>query len=196
MDAGSEGHGTGPMDDADSRLIEAIGAGDRLAFEALVKRYQNPVCNFIRRQLGDRYAAEDLTQEVFIRVLRAAPTFEPRGRVSSWIFKIAYNLSLNEKKRRSRWLTFGDDPRILDRAAPEGENPPGSAEKKEMEEEIEAALQRLPENQRAALLLKAREDMTYSEIATVLSVSVSSVESLLFRARTRMRKLLGRTGQD
>lgn len=168
------------------QLIRAVGTGDRAAFEKLVLRYQSPVFNFVYRHLGDRFAAEDLVQEVFLRVHQAARRFEPRGSVSSWIFKIAYNLSVNELKRRARAARFSADLKLADR-----ENPRGTAQSMLEEREIEVrlmnALEELPENQRAALLLRIREGLSYAEISQVLSVSVSSVESLIFRGRERLR---------
>jgi len=80
------------MVDPDAVLLEAVGRGEREAFESLIRQYQGRVVNFIARYLGDRYAAEDLAQEAFLRVYRAAPRFEPKTRVSTWIFRIAYNL--------------------------------------------------------------------------------------------------------
>lgn len=180
------------MVDADLALIEAIGKGDHCAFEKLIERYQNPVLNFITRHLGDRYMAEDLTQEVFLRVYRAAPRFRPKAKVVSWIFKIAYNLSINEIRRRSRLARRAVDMQL----ATEEVGNETSAEcvaRYEVEEEIAVALKSLPENQRAALLLKVNEGLSYTEISEALEVSVASVESLLFRARKNLKKLLRET---
>ncbi|MGP8219754.1 MAG: sigma-70 family RNA polymerase sigma factor [Limisphaerales bacterium] len=94
--------GSFPKADREYELIKAIGAGDILAFEVLVKKYRDPVSNFIFKYMGDRFGAEDIAQEVFLRVYRAASEFEPRGKVSTWIFKIAYNLSLNMVDRFTR----------------------------------------------------------------------------------------------
>jgi RNA polymerase sigma-70 factor (ECF subfamily) len=176
------------MTDAEFTVIQAVAGGDHLAFEILVKRYQKGVCNFVCRYLGDRAAAEDLAQEVFLRVYRAAPRFEPRGRVSTWIFKIAYNLCLNELKRRQRSRCFqellcGQEESFVGTDL-------GRGETEALHGELSAAISRLPDNQRAALLLRVNEELSYAEIGKILSLSVSSVESLLFRARTRLRKEL------
>jgi RNA polymerase sigma-70 factor (ECF subfamily) len=174
------------MTSEEHQLIRAVGLGDRAAFEKLVLRYQTPVFSFVYRYLGDRFAAEDLVQEVFLRVHQAAQRFEPRGSVSSWIFKIAYNLSVNELKRRARAARFSADLKLADRG-----NRTGTAhsmlEEKEIEVRLMNALEELPENQRAALLLRIKEGLSYVEISRVLSVSVSSVESLIFRGRERLR---------
>jgi RNA polymerase sigma-70 factor, ECF subfamily len=179
------------MVDPEFELIKATARGDHEGFERLVRRYQDPLCNFITRYIGDRGAAEDVTQEVFIRVYQAAPRFDPRGVVSSWIFKIAYNLSMNElKRRRNLHGLLRDTADTADRSA--GSISPGSIPGKELEEDLDAAMNDLSEAQRAALLLRVHEDLSYREIAEVMGTTVESVESLLFRARQRMRTSLGR----
>ena len=182
------------MADPDLVLLEATGRGDGDAFEALVKRYQSPLLNFIARYVGDRSAAEDLTQEVFFRVYRAAPRFEARAKVSTWIFQIAYNLALTEMDRRRR------QERLCVAFLAGGEIAGGPVthpeQGHELEEEITSALGGLPQNQRAALLLRINEEMSYREIGEVLGVSIQSVESLLFRARESLRRSLGRKRQE
>ncbi len=179
--------GIDPKIDSEYKLIEAIGTGDIPAFEKLIQKYRNSVLNFIYKYLGDRFGSEDLAQDVFLRVYSSAVEFEPRGKVSTWIFKIAYNLSVNEILRRKRLCLIADtvEEKGLEIAAP---NPIDGLELKEI---LMDAIARLPEKQKAALLLRVNEELSYSEIGSVLSVSVSSVESLLFRARENLRKMLG-----
>ncbi len=177
------------MVDPDSALIDAIGRGDHEAFESLVKRYQCPLLNFIARTIGDRSMAEDITQEVLLRIYRAAPRFQAKTKVSTWIFHIAYNQALTEigrrKKRRNLWQALC---RSREEAPEELLADP--LEPYEQTEEIMAVLGCLPENQKAALLLRINENLSYREIADILEVSVQSVESLLFRARTSLRRQL------
>jgi RNA polymerase sigma-70 factor (ECF subfamily) len=177
--------------DPDFPLLDAAGRGDRDAFESLVKRYQGPLLNFTARYLGDRSTAEDITQEVLLRVYRAAPRFEARTKVSTWVFRIAYNLVLTEMGRRSRQRNLFE---TLCRSREEGAQDPFTdpSERLELEDAVVSALGRLPGNQRAALLLRVNEEMTYLEIGEVLGVGVPSVESLLFRARRNLRESLGR----
>lgn len=183
------------MEDPEFDLIRAIAGGDEAAFEELVKRYQVPVITFIYRYVGDLYSAQDLAQEAFLRIFQAAPSFKPKGKVSSWVFRIAYNLSANELKRRKRMGDFharistGD----LDILGRPQKNHRAEARNRELEERLMAALGDLPENQRAAFLLKVNEGLSYLEISTILNVSVASVESLIFRARSRLKQLVRAT---
>jgi RNA polymerase sigma-70 factor (ECF subfamily) len=182
------------MSDPEYALIKGIARGNQEAFERLVRRYQNPLCNFTYRYLGDRGVAEDITQEVFMQVYRTAPRFEPRGRVSSWMFAIARNLSLNEIKRRQRLdqneMAMQAEHEYVDAFSS------AAAEKHNLERDMMAALGELPENQRAALLLRVNEGLTYREISDALGMSVQSVESLIFRARQHLRtNLIGKQGE-
>jgi RNA polymerase sigma-70 factor (ECF subfamily) len=176
------------MDDPDIELLRAIAGGDHLAFKRLVERYQSRLLNFLYRHLRDRQAAEDLTQEVFLRIYQAAPRFEPRAKVRTWIFTIAYNLAVNELRRRRRRGFFGllvhEDQQGVAAEAPEAGN------RLEFEERMAKSLALLPDRQRAALLLRVRDELSYQEVGAILGVSRASVESLLFRARERLRRLL------
>jgi RNA polymerase sigma-70 factor (ECF subfamily) len=176
------------MVDPDLELVEASGRGDHKAFESLVKRYQRPVLNFITR-FGVQYQAEDLTQEVFLRIYRAAPRFQARAKVSTWIFQIAYHQALTEIGRHKRRQNL-NETLYQNREESAEETLSGPTKRYELEEEIILALGRLPVNQRAALLLRANEGLSYREIGSVLRVSVQSVESLLFRARTSLKRYL------
>ena len=179
------------MIDAEYKLIEAIGTGDAEAFETLINKYRSCVLNFIFKYVGDRYSAEDLAQEVFLRVYSSAAGFEPRGKVSTWIFKIAYNLSLNEISRRNRLCLIADS--VEDKG--NEFRAPDSFEGAELKDTLMNCIQRLPEKQKAALLLRINDELSYSEIGDILSTSVSSVESLIFRARVNLRKMLsGKAG--
>jgi len=178
------------MVDPDLELVEASGRGDHKAFESLVKRYQCPLLNFITR-FGVQCQAEDLLQEVFLRIYRAAPRFQSKAKVSTWIFQIAYNQALTEIGRRKRRQNLSETL-YQNREASAEEALSGPTGRYDLEEEIMSALGRLPVNQRAALLLRANEGLSYREIGAVLRVSVQSVESLLFRARTSLKRYLNK----
>jgi RNA polymerase sigma-70 factor, ECF subfamily len=159
------------MVDPDSLLIHAIGRGDHQAFEILVKKYQSPLLNFITRYIGDQSMAEDITQEVFLRIYHAAPRFQAKTKVSTWIFHIAYNQALTETGRRKKCRNLWQA--LYQRREEAAEEPLAEPlERYEQTEEIMAMLGRLPENQKAAMLLHINENLSYREIADVLEVSV------------------------
>jgi len=177
--------------DSDSKLIAAIGESDNQAFEFLLQRYSNVLFNFILRYLGNRAAAEDLVQETFLRVYTSAHRFKRMDgvRASSWIFKIAYNLSMNEIKRSRRYQKFRNE--LNQKSKNHGEKPHSKPiEEWEIKKDVISALNLLPENQRAALLLRVNEGFSYKEISEILNRSISSVESLIFRARKRLKENL------
>lgn len=174
------------MVDAEHDLIKAIAAGNQESFERLVTRYQNPLCNFIYRHLGDRGRAEDLTQQVFLQVYRSASRFNSSESVSSWIFKIAFNLAFNEN-RRIRRMRLVETP--LDNEREYGDGASAAAvDKLEMEQQVMRLLKQLPDRQRATLLLRVNEGLSYREIGEALDLSIQSVESLIFRARQQLRR--------
>lgn len=177
------------MNDSDSELISGIGKGDWDAFERLVVRHQNRLLNFAYRYLGDRFAAEDIVQETFFCVHRSAAAFavRPGTRVSTWIFKIAYHLCLNELTRRKRVRRLVTEVRRSVEAL-EGSSGADAGRCLELSDAALAALNELPDNQRAALWLRVNEGLTYAEIAEVLGTTRSGVESLIFRARDTLRK--------
>lgn len=168
----------------------AFQAGDRAAFETLFRRHTPPLVNFLARMVKDRGRAEELAQDVFIRIYNARERYEARARFSTWMFGIAHNLALNDLDRayrkRERPLEDGLESRSADPA-------PGADEQLEARRTaalIEAALLQLPERQRAALLLRTQEGLAYDEIAEALGVSLASVKSLIHRARDGLSRLL------
>jgi len=171
------------MNYSDLDLIKSLQGGDQQAFESLVERYQRPLFNFVFKYLRDYHTSEDIAQEAFLNIYRTAPKFEPRPgiRVSTWIFKIAYNLSLNEIKRCKRYRIFQDELNL-------SYNEENTSSCQELKDEMNEALAILPENQRAALMLRVNEEFSYKEISEILNISVSATESLIFRARTRLRE--------
>jgi len=185
------------MEDPEFDLIMAIADGNEAAFEQLVGRYQAPVITFIYRYIGDIHSAQDLAQEVFLRIFQAAPRFKPEAKVSNWVFRIAYNISANELKRRRRMEGFHAQM-LAEGLELSGCSPANHTEARngELEARLTAAMGRLPEKQRAALLLKVNEGLSYLEISTVLDVSLASVESLMFRARSRLKQLVRTTPEN
>jgi len=172
--------------------MRGIGAGDEAALARLMDRWQGPVLSYVCRFLGcPPEEARDVAQEVFLRVWAHAGRWKPNARFSTWLFTIVSNLCRNQlrsERRRPQMVELAAESQAL--LAPENQGPHSLAEAGETAARIQAALAELPENQRAALLLKRVEGLRYREIATVLEVSESAVESLLVRARRSLRKKL------
>jgi RNA polymerase sigma-70 factor (ECF subfamily) len=178
-------------------LMARVAKGDNDAFEILVNRHQTSVLSLIYRFIGDRTRAKDLAQEVFLRVWQSARSYEPRAKFTTWIYRITANLCLNELKssRRKKWLQFlrfGDnlENTVEETLVDDRPSPEDLLLAKERSRQIANALQSLPENQRMALILKRYDDLSYQEIARVISCSVSAVESLLVRAKRSLQEKL------
>ena len=183
----------------DLRWMERVKQGDTNAFQSLVEAWQRRIVGTIGKMLGDDLDAEDLAQQVFIRVWKSAPRWEPTAKFSTWIFKITRNLVYNEFRRRGRHPVQSldrkvgsdeDDPRPLQVADPGVKTPDTALLDNEMQAAIQRAIDELPEAQRMAIVLRRYDDIPYEEIGEILDLSVPAVKSLLFRARTELRKKL------
>ncbi len=187
-------------EDEDVKLMLRFQQGDRAAFDELVRRNTPKVHALIYRFLGDPSQVEDLTQEVFLRIYRTAPRYQPTAKFTTWLYRIAANLSFNvlRSKARSHAVTLemptGDDDRGYYREVEDEDAPPpdsGLAEE-ELSETVARAIAELPENQRVAIVLNKYENKSYEEIAQVLKCTTMAVKSLLSRARTNLRDSLSR----
>ncbi len=181
---------------SDQQLAQRLGVKDEGAFKALVDRFQEKVLNTCLGFVPNREDAEDLTQEVFWEVHRSIEQFRAEAKLSTWIYRIAVNKSLehirrNKRQKRQSQLQslFG----IRDAAAPHAsrlDHPGLSLENKERAEVLFGAIDKLPENQRIAFTLAKVEGLSYQEIVEVMGVSLGSVESLVFRARKKLKEHL------
>ncbi|MEP6698663.1 MAG: sigma-70 family RNA polymerase sigma factor [Verrucomicrobiota bacterium] len=180
----------------DVRLMERIRHGDAGAFEELVERHQRLVVGTAVRMLGNNSDAEDIAQQVFVRVWKNAQRYVPRAKFTTWLLKITRNLVFNEWRRQSRHPQSSLEGDLEQAERPfkdEQTHPPdASLLEKELQSAIDAAIAQLPETQRLALVLRRYEELSYEEIAEVLDQSVPAVKSLLFRARTELRTRLSR----
>ncbi|MEY2520420.1 MAG: hypothetical protein QOF24_2179 [Verrucomicrobiota bacterium] len=183
-------------DAQDIRLMGLVSAGQTDAFEQLVERHQRLVIGTVARMLGNNSDAEDIAQQVFVRVWRNASRYVPRARFTTWLLTITRNLVFNELRRRSRHAqvplqTEADEEErpLKDERTPA---PDASLLEQELHQAIDAAIASLPETQRMAVVLRRYEQLSYEEIAEILDQSVSAVKSLLFRARTELRASLSR----
>jgi RNA polymerase sigma-70 factor (ECF subfamily) len=186
--------------DPEVRLMLRAKDGDETAFADLVTSYQHRLIGVLAHLLGDAATAEDVAQEVFLRIHQARRGYEPTARFSTWLFRIANNLALNRLRddgRRKEFVMNGDDsspfgPRPAERliADKSGLMPARQFDKAELQSIVKSALETLNEHQRMAVLLHKYEEMSYSEIAAALEMSPAAVKSLLSRARDNLREKL------
>jgi RNA polymerase sigma-70 factor (ECF subfamily) len=183
---------------SDVQLMLDVKAGDEQSFELLLQRYRTPLVNFLYRMVRAREEAEDLAQEVFLRVYRARKDYVPSAKFTTWLFRIATNLALNSVRdnRYQRMEVSLDAPVTID-AEDGDEKPLDIAEKHPNIEQylveearkkmIRHAIDKLPEKQRAAVLLHKYQELDYGDIAKILECSESALKSLLFRAYETLR---------
>jgi RNA polymerase sigma-70 factor, ECF subfamily len=184
--------------DAESvRLMLRVREGDERAFEKLVELHQSAVVGTVYRMLSSLDDAHDIAQQVFVRVWRSAPRYEPTAKFTTWLYTITRNLVFNETRRRSRRKEVSldeekeDEPmrQIADLNTPAADE---SLAKAEFHSALENAIAALPEKQRMAVILRGQRDLPYEEICSILKLSLPALKSLLFRARNDLRKHLAR----
>ncbi|HUB80376.1 MAG TPA: sigma-70 family RNA polymerase sigma factor [Bryobacteraceae bacterium] len=181
--------------DFDAELMLRVKDGDGASFAILLEKHRLPVVHFLYRMVQNQAVAEELAQEVFLRVYRSRGSYEPTAKFTTWLFRIATHLALNS-------LRDGKNQRLeehLDDDSPETPARQLSDQRPSVEqrmlhqarmEEIRRAVATLPEKQRAAVLMHKYEEMEYSQIAKVLNCSESAIKSLLFRAYETLRARL------
>lgn len=178
----------------DVELMLDVKAGDDSSFDFLLQKYRSPLVNFLHRMVRDTATAEDLAQEVFLRVYRARKQYTPSAKFTTWLFRIATNVALNSvRDTRHRKMevsidapTDDEDSRPMELKAREKRIDEHLLERDRIET-IRRAILALPEKQRAAVLLHKYEEMDYAEISRVLDCSESALKSLLFRAYESLR---------
>lgn len=185
-------------EDEDVRLMLALRAGDGSAFDALFARWSAPLLRYLERMVRDPGLAEELTQEVFLRVHRARERYEPDARFSTWLFTIATRIAWNELRRprhRHPHDALEGDPETG--PLPLAADQPAAdavADARRTGALVERALAALPERQRAALWLAAVEGLSYAEVAAALETSERSVKALVHRARTALAEQMHALG--
>jgi RNA polymerase sigma-70 factor, ECF subfamily len=182
----------------DSAVVSAFLAGEERAFQELVDRYQTRLLNFIYRTIGDRERAEDLVQEVFIRVYRHLHRFDRSKKFSTWIYTIASNLAKNELRNRSRnplvlfqaiRKNWQDDDRPL-QFEDTTSRPDDMYRKRHLRDLVEQSVDRLPEHHREVFVLRELEGKSYEEIAEITSCNLGTVKSRLNRARNAFASII------
>ncbi|MDD4108002.1 MAG: RNA polymerase sigma factor [Prolixibacteraceae bacterium] len=183
---------------SEAEIIKKLQLGDENVFRELVDNYRQMVVNTCFGLLHNKEDAEDVAQDVFIEILRSAESFRGDSKISTWIYRIAVNRSLNflRDNKRRRWFQSFDDTvqskqnNFKDLRSQNSDNPGFDLENSERSAILHAAIDALPKNQKIAFTLNKYEDLTYREISEVMQLSVSSVESLIHRAKKNLQKKL------
>jgi len=186
--------------DPDVRLMLEVRDDNAAAFEELMLRYQGRLVTVLEHLVGNRDQAEDLAQEVFLRVYRARKKYEPGAKFSTWLYSIANNVASNALRSRSRRREVSLEVRQSGSTgvnrleaivqASSGQMPARQLDKAEMRDVVRAALESLNDRQRLAVLLSKFEDMSYADIAESMELSPQAIKSLLSRARVNLRDVL------
>ena len=182
----------------DAGVVAAFLGGEERAFQELVERYQTRLLNFIYRTIGDREKAEDLVQEVFIRVYRHIHRFDRTKKFSTWVYTIASNLAKNELRNRSRnplvlfqavQKNWQEDDRPL-QFEDSSSRPDDMYRKRHLREIVEESVAKLPEHHRNVFILRELEGKSYEEIAEITDCNLGTVKSRLNRARNSFAELV------
>ncbi len=185
---------TEPTADPGVEWMLAFQAGDDEAFDRIVEHYSGQVFGLLRRLLGPAATIEDLAQDAFLRLYRARDRYQPRGKLSTFLYRITYNLALNRlrdtKRRREVVLPSTPEGERIELEDASTEAPWQDPDRRSWAARIEEALECLPENQRTALVLQHYDGFDLEQIGEVLGISAKAVKSLLHRARTKLREIL------
>ncbi len=176
--------------------LARVARGEDDAFSELVDRHQERLLRLCERLLGDLEEARDAAQDVFLKAYRKAANVEPRGQVYTWLYRIAVNHCLNKLRRRKlvrflRWESAGEDEAPGFDPPDEGATPEESLASRRRWWATRKAISKLPENQRAVLILVRFEGLAYRQVAEVLGITEGAVESRLFRAMRRLESAQG-----
>ena len=188
----------------DTTLVERCRANDGTAFNEVVSRYKDKVYNYLYRMMGDAADAEDLTQEVFVRLYTSLGSFRSQSSLNTWLFRIAGNLCIDyfRRSKKHRVIAYsldepvGETSDVADSGVSGREvadltyEPHRLMERHELSQQIQTALSVLPEKLRAVLILHDIEGMPYEEIAQVVGCPLGTVKSRLFNARLQLRQRL------
>lgn len=175
-------------------MLQIQATGDHELFRELIERHQTAVIGTVAKMLGSNNQAEDLAQQVFLRLWKSRERYKPAAKFTTFLYTITRNLVFNESRRKSRRKESSLDAQKEDFALEIPANPNQQPDNEqlmtELGEAIDQAIAELPEKQRMAVILRRYQNLPYEEIATVLDLTVSAVKSQLFRARTTLRESL------
>lgn len=183
-------------DAIDVELMLRAKERDHNAFQQLVERHQNAVIGTVARMLGNPSDAADISQQVFLRLWKSAPRYQQKAKFTTFLFTITRNLVFNETRRRSKHPHHSIEERETDSHFQIPDSPNYSPDNAILEDElrraVDQAIEKLPEQQRLAVILRRYENLPYEEIAEITGLTLSAVKSQLFRARTTLREELAK----
>ena len=186
---------------SDEELLRRFNEGDAEAFEALVRRYERPLYNFILRSVRRRERADELLQDVFMKVVQRSGDFKGNSKLSTWLYTIARNLCIDHSRkmvfRRHKSLDAPgrsgeseEGPTLLERTAAEGPTADRAAIQKDLQRRIAEAVEELPEEQREVFLMRQVQGMAFKEIADVVGVPENTIKSRMRYALERLQRAL------
>ena len=182
--------------DRDIDLMKRVKNGDEAAFEELVARHYQTVYKLAYRFLYDSPEAEDITQEVFIRVYRAASTYTPKAKFSTWLYTITKNLCFNELRKKKSVTVFSIEDEMLPELPSLDESPVSRLEEAEVKQRVLEAVKALPPNLRIAVLLLKYHGLSYEEVADILGCTVNAVKLRVHRAKNFLARSIGYISQE
>ena len=173
--------------------MELVKSGDNRAFTTIFDRHGGRLLGYSQRLLGDRERAEDVSQEVWMRIIRDAGAYQGQGHFIAWAYTITRNTAFNQLRRDKDWAVESLDEHLptAETTTDQGDELRKSIEKKQDIEKLKGLIDLLPSGQRAVLVMFLADEMSYEEISVELSTSISSIKSLLFRARKNIQKNWG-----
>ncbi|MCB1230993.1 MAG: sigma-70 family RNA polymerase sigma factor [Verrucomicrobiae bacterium] len=175
-------------------MLRVKESGDIRAFEELVEIHQHAVIGTVAKMLGSPDDAEDIAQQVFVRIWKSAKRYQPQAKFTTWLFTITRNLVFNEMRRRQRKpavsINEREDDFHIGTPDDPSRNPDATVLQLELEKAVDKAIQDLPEKQRMAVILRRYEEMPYEEIGEILKLSLPAVKRLLFRGRVQLKERL------
>ncbi len=182
----------------DAEIMLRVREGDDAGYDILIRKYHKPIINFMFRMVHNQAVAEELAQEVFLRVYRSRQTYRAEAKFTTWLYRIATNLGVNHardtKYERTAQSVYLDQPDPETGTTPDVADMTASVEESLVRDERMAAIRKhvmaLPERQRTAVLMHKYQDMDYKQIGEVLKLSESATKSLLFRAYQTLRERL------
>jgi RNA polymerase sigma-70 factor (ECF subfamily) len=174
----------------DQYYVQRIQAGDTACFACLLDKYSGQVHNLVLRVVGNREDAEELTQDVFMKVYRGIPSFKGESSLSTWIYRIAYNTAISATRRKKQTFLAVEEAQISNVSEEEVATALGYTGPSEQVARLETALELLPPDERGIILLYYMQDKTVDEVAGITGWSVSNVKTKLFRIRKKLFVLL------